>query len=164
MIHWVGVNSLIRASPPAPLGDGRGEAPGRGFGGEPNRGRAGVRSAGCGAAAPHACDVETGNRASIRTCSGRGVVGFRVHDLIQCSLWLGKGWDAAILFAHLIGLSIDAHVTPQSSQSRRADAPSQSSRIFEIVSSGENHRGWFKRPGPLPRRARVRSRARVSRA
>ena len=40
---------------------------------------------------PHAGSSETGNRASIRTCSGRGVVEFRVHDLIQCSLWLGKG-------------------------------------------------------------------------
>jgi hypothetical protein len=33
---------------------------------------------------PTGSGYETGNRASIRTCSGLGVVGFRVHDLIQC--------------------------------------------------------------------------------
>ena len=31
VVHWVGVNSLMRADPPAPLGDGRGEVPLRGF-------------------------------------------------------------------------------------------------------------------------------------
>jgi hypothetical protein len=60
VVHWVGVIRKVRRYPPAPLGDGRGEAPGRGFGGDPKRGRAGVRSAGFGAAAP-SCLLEPGN-------------------------------------------------------------------------------------------------------
>jgi hypothetical protein len=47
------------------------------------------------------------------------------------------------LFAHLIGLDPDASGSPQSSQSRCADAPSQSSQIVEIVSSGEKVKTWF---------------------
>ena len=47
----------------------------------------------------------------------------------------GKGWDAAILFAHSMALAVVADGSSQSSQSSRADASSQSSRIFEIVSS-----------------------------
>jgi hypothetical protein len=41
------------------------------------------------------------------------------------------------LFAHWFGFDFVAYGTPQSSQSRCADAPSQSSQIVEIVSSGE---------------------------
>jgi hypothetical protein len=90
-------------SPPAPLGDGRGEAPGRGFGGEPDRGRAGVRSAGCGAAAPRLCRKQW-IQASIRTRAGDGSAAFRgaVHVLIRCfhDCHPGKGWNVTFLFSH----------------------------------------------------------------
>ena len=42
----------VRHIPPLPWGDGRGEAPGRGFGGEPKCGRADLSSAGRGVANP----------------------------------------------------------------------------------------------------------------
>ena len=70
-------------SPPAPLGDGRGEAPGWGFGGDAIAVERASARRGVGRL-PHGGSSETGNRASIRTCSGRCVAGGRVHDLIQC--------------------------------------------------------------------------------
>lgn len=91
-VHGAGVEGLIREPPPAPLGDGRGEAPGRGFGGEPGRGRAGVRSAGGGAAAP-CLSRKQWSQASIRTRAGDGSVAFdgAVHALIRCFHDWGKG-------------------------------------------------------------------------
>ena len=44
-------------------------------------------------------DGETGNRASIRTCWGQGIVGFPVHDSIQVSVFKaphGDGWNGGI--------------------------------------------------------------------
>jgi len=69
----LGFNS-IEILPPASPGGREGRSPRRGFGGD-KRGRAGVRSAGFGAAAPDPCGRaagrwlrnETGSRASIRT-------------------------------------------------------------------------------------------------
>ena len=79
---WVG---FFKDLPPPPLGDGRGEAPGWGVGGDPKRGRAGVRSAGCGAAAP-CLSRKQWIQASIRTRAGDGSVAFHgaVHVLIRC--------------------------------------------------------------------------------
>ena len=151
MIHRVVVDRLTGEPPPAPLGDGRGEAPGRGFGGEPERGRAGVRSAGCGAAAP-CLSRKQWSQASIRTRAGDGSVAFRgaVHVLIRCFHDWGKG-----------GTSLSCSRTRAMPGSRRGhrDRSGICSILFHRRGlSGLRRRGGSNRR--LPRRARGSAAAR----
>jgi hypothetical protein len=70
-----------------------------------------LSSAGCGVATPQVMVIETGNRASIRTCSGRGVVGFRVHDLIQCFHFVHGEKDEMLLSCSRTGLALTLLLT-----------------------------------------------------
>jgi hypothetical protein len=99
--------------PPAPLGDGRGEVPLRGFRGEPQAVKLAPAWRGPGRQ-PRSGGM-TWDLASIRTLV-ETPAGAPVHDLIRMSIhW--KVWDAAILLTHFSDRVRAAH-GPQSSQGR----------------------------------------------
>ncbi len=93
---------------------------------------------------PTSIGYETGNRASIRTCSGLGVVGFRVHDLIQCFRFFRGKWDEMLLSCSRIGSVFRSMLTAHRSHLKTFlltlhRSHLKSSKLFHL---GENGR-WL---------------------